>query len=167
MKKILLPLLALALFSCKKNSETADSQLNDTLAVIDSINAARTKINDSIRVLNVQNRFEDLSGNHKLTLSSDNSKLSGTVTMKNSGRDYYDVEGSAASGANTLKINGKIKRVSEKHLNFEGKISQKINGSSYERTKKTTFLDEGKGSFWRLQDKVNGDGFVDYIDIHQ
>ena len=37
---------------------------------------------------------------------------------------------------------------------------------SNDLTKKTTFFDEGKGNFWRLQDKINGSGFVDYIDIY-
>ena len=51
-------------------------------------------------------------------------------------------------------------------MNFDGEITQKINGTVFERTAKTTFFDEGKGKFWRLQNKVNGSGFVDYIDIY-
>ena len=71
------------------------------------------------------------------------------------------------SGKNTLEIKGSVKRVSEKHLNFEGIITQKINGTTYIRSKKTTFFDEGKGKFWRLQNKINDAGFVDYIDIYK
>lgn len=167
MKKILLPVVLLTLFSCKKSTETSAKQSNDTLAKIDSINAARVEYNDSIKILNDKSRLADLSGSHKLTFTTDGAKMSGKIEIEKTGRDLYGVQGGATSGSTTLKINGIIKRISEKHLNFDGKISQKINGSAYSRKKKTTFLDEGKGNFWRLQDKVNGDGFVDYIDIYK
>lgn len=166
MKK-LIPLVILAtLFSCKKTTTSENNELKDTIAKIDSINASIKKHNDSIQILNDKNRFGDLSGTHALKYSTDEgATLNGGINFNKIGRDQYEVSGNAKSNSNTLNINGTIKRVSDKHLNFEGKISQKIDGSSYIRTKKTTFLDEGKGNFWRLQDKVNGDGFVDYIDI--
>lgn len=165
--KILVPIAIVALlFSCKKNTSTENKALQDTLASIDSINSARTKYNDSIKTLNDKNRFADLSGSHNLKFSTDGvPALNGSISFQKKGRDTYDVAGQAKAGHNNLSITGTIQRVSEKHLNFEGKISQKINGSRYDRTKKTTFFDEGKGNFWRLQDKINGDGFVDYIDI--
>ena len=166
MKHLLLAAMAVAFISCKKTSTSETQMLNDTLAKIDSINAVRSKYNDSIRILNDKNRFPDLSGSHKLSyLSDDGVSLKGNINFNRTGRDLYQVSGNAKGGTNNLSIEGEIKRVSEKHLNFEGKISQKISGSPYTRTKKTTFLDEGKGNYWRLQDKVNGDGFVDYIDI--
>lgn len=167
MKRLILVAVLALLFSCKKNTSTENNkELQDTLSKIDSINAARTKYNDSIKTLNDKNRFTDLSGSHKLKFSSDGVvPLNGAIIFQKKARDTYDVSGEAKFGNNTLSITGTIQRVSEKHLNFEGKISQKINGSNYDRTKKTTFLNEGKGNFWRLQDKVNGDGFVDYIDI--
>lgn len=166
MKKLIPIIIFAALISCKKTTTSENNELKDTLAKIDSINAARTKYNDSIKTLNDKNRFADISGTHALKyLSDDGVSLNGGINFNKSGRDSYEVSGNAKSGSNTLKIKGNIKRVSEKHLNFEGEISQNINGSAYKRTKKTTFLDEGKGKFWRLQDKVNGDGFVDYIDI--
>ena len=141
MKNFLLAVTAAALLiSCKKTGENSPQQFNDTLQKIDSINAARTKYNDSIKILNSKNRFEDLSGSHKLKFSSDGAAMSGTVKFTNKGKDLYDISGDAKSGSNTLNIHGTIKRVSEIHLNFEGKISQKINGSSYTRTKKTTLL---------------------------
>ena len=167
MRKILFPLLILALYSCKKNVNNPEKELADTLAKIDSINAARIKHNDSIKILNNKNRFADLSGNHKLTFNGDGAKMNGIISMKKVGQDEYEVTSNIKSGSNFLKIEGIIKKISEKHLNFEGKISQKIAGSTYSRNKKTTFFDEGKGNFWRLQDKINGDGFVDYIDIYK
>ncbi len=165
MKKFLILTVAITLFSCNKNAETKTAE-NSENAKIDSINAVRTKYNDSIRALNDKNRFAELSGSHTLKFSNEEASFSGKATFEKVGRDTYSVKGGAASGKNSLNIEGTVKRISEKHLNFEGKIAQKINGKSYTRDKKTTFANEGKGNFWRLQDKVNGDGFIDYIDIN-
>ena len=167
MKKNILILCSILLFSCsKKEGESINTQ-SDSTKIIDSINAVRRQINDSINLKNEKNRFSDLSGDHQLKFSSDAiSPLLGSAKFEKVGRDEYSVSGKAVSGKNTLTIEGKISRVSDKHLNFEGKINQNIQGEKYTRTKKTTFFDEGKGKFWRLQDKVNSSGFVDYIDIY-
>lgn len=163
MKKLLsLLIFGFIIFSCKK--EQTETVANPTKTE-DSINAAREKYNDSIKTLNEQNRFEDLSGTRKISYSSDEAAMTGNIDFMKTGRDLYEVSGQAKSGNNTLNITGNIKRVSEKHLNFDGKISQKIGGSNYVRSKKTTFYDEGQGKFWRLQDKVSGDDFIEYIDI--
>ena len=133
------------MLSCsKKEGEIINTQ-SDSTKIIDSINAVRSQINDSIKLKNEQNRFADLSGNHQLKFSSDAiSSFTGSAKFEKIGRDEYSVSGKAASGKNTLTIEGKISRVSDKHLNFEGKINQNIQGEKYTRTKKTTFFDEGK-----------------------
>ena len=167
MNKILILLFTSALFSCTKKEPHLNTTKSDSTKIIESINVVRMKINDSIRLKNNQNIFADLSGTHVLNFSSDESPaINGKVNFEKTGRDLYTISGSGKSGQNTVKIEGIINRVSAKHLNFEGKIIQNINGKTYTRTKKTTFLDEGKGNFWRLQDKINGSGFVEYIDIH-
>lgn len=166
MKNSILIISAILLSSCSKHDNQSVRTKSDSTKIIESINVARTKMNDSIRLKNNRNIFRDLSGNHQLTFTSDeNSSIKGNVKFENTGRDSYTISGKGKSGKNTLSIEGNIQRVSEKHLNFEGKIVQNINGNTFTRTKKTTFLDEGKGKFWRLQDKINGSGFVDYIDI--
>ena len=137
---------------------------------IDSINAARIKINDSIRKLNSQNKFRDFNGNHKFTYqTSDFPKISGNVEFKriDDKRDTYTVTGAIISGENSVKINGSTSVVSDKHINFTGEIIQKIpkNGKSYTRSGKKTFLSKDGGKTWRLQDMVNDSGFIDYIDI--
>lgn len=167
MKKIILVLIALNFCSCSKNADNELSEHALEIKRIESINIVRQKMNDSISIKNKTNIFKDISGQHQLKYGSNESaSFSGQITFDNIGKDLYSVSGSATSGKNNLKIKGEIKRVSEKHLNFDGVISQKINGNSYERTKKSTFFDEGKGNFWRLQNKVNGSGFVDDIDIY-
>ena len=166
MKKFILLSSAIFLFSCSKKESGFSQTISDSTKIIESLNLERTKINDSIRLKNNQNIFADLSGTHSLKFSSDEGTINGKINFEKTGRDLYKVSGSGKSAQNIINIEGTINRVSGRHLNFEGKIIQNINGTTFTRTKKTTFLDEGKGSYWRLQDKINGSGFVEYIDIY-
>ena len=166
MKKFILLSSAIFLFSCSKKESSFSQTISDSTKIIESLNLERTKINDSIRLKNNRNIFADLSGTHSLKFSSDEGTINGKINFEKTGRDLYKVSGSGKSGQNIINIEGTINRVSGRHLNFEGKIIQNINGTTFTRTKKTTFLDEGKGSYWRLQDKINGSGFVEYIDIY-
>lgn len=166
MKKFILLSSAIFLFSCSKKESGFSQTISDSTKIIESLNLERTKINDSIRLKNNRNIFADLSGTHSLKFSSDEGTINGKINFEKTGRDLYKVSGSGKSAQNIINIEGTINRVSGRHLNFEGKIIQNINGTTFTRTKKTTFLDEGKGSYWRLQDKINGSGFVEYIDIY-
>ena len=109
-----------------------------------------------------------MSGKHKFTHNSISNN--GSVDFKNIGRDLYEISGSAKSGKNYVKIEGELKMVSEEYLNFTGKITQSIsendNGKVDVRTKKTSFAKKGNGKYWRLQNRLNSSGFVDYIDIY-
>lgn len=154
-----------SMICCSKKADSF-SRKPDSTAIIESINVVRAKYNDSIKDLQQPNVFGDLSGNHVLKFDSDEEILNGNVTFNKTAADEYDVNGRAVSGKNKVTIIGSIRRVSEKHLNFEGRIAQIINGKKYVRTQRTTFMNEGKGNFWRLQDKVNQQGFVEYIDIY-
>jgi len=155
------------LLSCNKDAGTSNKIKSDSAKIIDSINAARAKYNDSIKILNSKNHFRDLSGNHQFTHSS--VSKNGSVNFKNIGRDLYTVSGRAESGKNYVKIEGEIKMVSEEFLNFTGKITQSIQendgGKTDIRTKKTSFAKKGNARFWRLQNKINSSGFTDNIDI--
>lgn len=166
MKKFILLSSAIFLFSCSKKESGFSQTISDSTKIIESLNLERTKINDSIRLKNNRNIFADLSGTHSLKFSSDEGTINGKINFEKTGRDLYKVSGSGKSEQNIINIEGTINRVSGRHLNFEGKIIQNINGTTFTRTKKTTFLDEGKGNYWRLQDKINGSGFVEYIDIY-
>ena len=115
MKKTILILCSILLLSCSKNEGEIINTQSDSAKIIDSINAVRSQINDSIKLKNEQNRFADLSGNHQLKFSSDAiSSLIGTTKFEKTGRDEYSVSGKAGSGKNTLTIEGKISRISEK-----------------------------------------------------
>jgi PBP1b-binding outer membrane lipoprotein LpoB len=166
MKKILTSAVITALIvSCSKKETQPTPNQTDSTKIIDSINAARTKINDSIQS---KNHFKDFSGTHKFTHNS--IKASGSVDFKKMGRDDYDVSGNIKSGKESVTIKGTAVVVSTKHMNFTGEITQSIsandNGKPYTRKGTKTFMSKDGGKTWRLQDMVNGSGFVDYIDIH-
>ncbi len=155
------------IISCSKKEATSVSGATDSTKIVDSINAARTKINDSIRSTN---HFKDFSGPHKLTHNS--IKGSGTISFEkiDGERDHYNISGELKSGKNFLEIKGFMAVVSDKHMNFTGTISQSISGNENGKTdlrKGTkTFMSKDGGKTYRLQNMVNGSGFVDYIDIH-
>ncbi|MFC6269190.1 hypothetical protein [Frigoriflavimonas asaccharolytica] len=170
MKKITYTLFVfLFVISCNKKEENQKKIAEQKKHEVDSTNAAITKHNDSILILNKKNKHQDLSGNHRFTMDTDGvSKLTGTTKFVNTGRDEYTISGEATSGKNSIKIEGTGKLISDEFLNFEGEIVQNIagNGGKYVRKGKKTFQAKGNAQYWRLQDMVNGDGFVDYIDIH-
>lgn len=168
MKNILIAAITATFFvSCSKKETQSTLNQTDSIKIIDSINAARTKINDSIRSTNY---FKDFNGDHKFTHNL--IKKSGSVNFKKSEgeKDHYKVLGDIKSGKDYVHIQGYMKIVSEKHMNFTGSISQSIseneNGKIDIRQGTKTFLSKDGGKTWRLQDMVNGSGFVDYIDIH-
>ncbi|MDQ1097798.1 MULTISPECIES: hypothetical protein [Chryseobacterium] len=166
MKKLLSVLAITALiFSCSKKEAKPGSKEKDSIQIIDSINKARTKINDSIRS---KNRFKDFSGSHQFTHNLIKKKGSVEFSKISGEADHYDVSGEIRSGKSTVTIKGFMAVVSDKHMNFTGEISQDISedGKPYIRKGTKTFLSKDGGKTYRLQDMVNGSGFVDYIDIH-
>lgn len=155
------------LISCSKKEATSTPTKTDSTKIVDSINAARTKINDSIKS---QNRFRDFNGKHIFTHNLINKKGSINFTKVEGERDRYKVSGEIRSGKDYVTIDGTANVVSDKHVNFSGTLTQSIsendNGKPYVRNKPKTFMSKDGGKIYRLQDMVNGSGFVDYIDIH-
>ncbi|MGO4707953.1 hypothetical protein AB4Y90_02320 [Chryseobacterium sp. 2TAF14] len=159
-------------FSCSKKETTENNNKVDSIKIVDSINAVRTKINDSIKIKNSENRFRDFSGSHKFIYQNDSSpQYVGSVkfTKIEGERDNYNVAGSIKSGNHSVNIEGFMQVVTKRHMNFTGEITQKIpendNGKPYTRKGTKTFMSKDGGKSYRLQDMVNGSGFVDYIDI--
>lgn len=131
MKILSLLILSYFLLGCKPEKPSQTIVSAEQLR-IDSINAQRRKWNDSIAIRNQQNIFKDESGNHRLTFSSDGvTPFSGKITFEKTYRDTYSVSGNAAAGSNKVSVNGVIIKVSERHLNFDGEIKQKINGKNF------------------------------------
>jgi len=167
MKKLLyLPLLIFA-FSCNKKEESAPTSKVDSTAIIDSINTARTKINDSIRSTN---HFQTLEGNPSFTHDMISGKGKLVFKKLKDNRDQYSVKGELRNGKNYLTFDGKATRISDTFFNFTGKIEQSIqendNGKPYIREGSKTFQTKDGGKTWKLQDKPNPSGFVDNIIIY-
>lgn len=163
MKNILTVIILLSIVACKKSSESVTSKA-DSVKIIDSINAARTKINDSILS---HNRFRDWDGTHILTHDMIAGK--GKISFTKTGRDEYQIKGEIRNGKNYLTIEGTGDMLSERHLSFEGTIRQSIrendNGKTDIRKGRLTFLTKDGGKPFRLQQSVNSSGFSDEIYI--
>lgn len=159
--------ISVLVISCSKKETTSTSDKVDSTKIIDSMNAVITKHNDSIKS---KNHFKDFSGSHKFTHNS--IKSSGTVDFKkiDGEADHYNVTGDIKSGKSYVHIDGFMAVVSDKHMNFTGDISESVaeseNGKLYVRKGTKTFMSKDGGKTYRLQDMVNGSGFVEYIDIH-
>ena len=173
MKNIIIIIFALFIaHSCNNKKEydrkiAAESALKN--AKIDSTNEVIKKYNDSILASLRKNKYNNFGGQHAFTMSSDGiSTLKGTAKFTEIGADEYEVSGAAKSGKNTITINGTAKFLGNDYLNFRGEIVQDIkeNGAIYRRDGKRVFIAIGNTSYWRMQDKINKQGFVDYIDIH-
>ncbi|MCU7615401.1 hypothetical protein N0B16_13220 [Chryseobacterium sp. GMJ5] len=163
----LLFLIGCLSFSCSKKDGQSKVNNIDSIKIIDSINAVRTAINDSIRS---KNHFRDFSGSHQFTHNLIDRQGSVSFKKIDGEADHYDVSGDIKSGGNSVMIKGFMAVVSEKHMNFTGNITQHISendhGKPYTRKGTKTFMSKDGGKTYRLQDMVNGSGFVDYIDIH-
>jgi len=163
MKKLFPILTLLLIISCKKTEETNSPKVDST-KIIDSINVARTKINDSILA---SRAFKDLSGTHILThdMISGNGKISFTKT----GQDEYKISGENKAGSNFVKIEGTARMTSPKNLKFEGKITQSISdyndGKLDVRNGTRNFSTKDGGKTFKLHESVNQAGFADDIII--
>jgi hypothetical protein len=117
-------------------------------------------------------------GNHVLTLQwlqTENEKSIGKARIyEKDGKiriDGYQEE-KYKGELNYMSIQGTIKIINPKELEFEGKIVTKISyinsGVPYERNGKFAFKATGTRKYWRMQDMDEPDGkdtATDYIDI--
>lgn len=116
-------------------------------------------------------------GKHMLSLQWISWKYFGTANItKNSDGTYYCKGEHLSRGDDShigdyLKIDGTIRIISERELEFTGTIRTKIyhinNGDEVLREGTYTFLASQGRKFWRLQDMKNpADGCIDYVDIY-
>lgn len=163
MKNFFPILILLSVISCKKTEETNVSKV-DSSKIIDSINVARTKINDSILS---SRSFKDLEGTHILT--HDMLKGTGKITFKKIGQDEYQISGKQSDGKQYLTIDGTARMTSSKNLKFEGDIKQSIsdndNGKVDVRSGKRNFSTTDGGKTFKLHESINSSGFADKIII--
>ncbi len=163
MRKLIPVIIFFFIISCKKSEETTTPKV-DSVKIIDSINVARTKINDSILS---SRAYRDLSGTH--SLNHDQVNGSGKITFKKIGQDEYKISGENKSGSNFVKIEGRARMTSPKNLKFDGTITQSIseydNGKLDVRRGKKNFSTKDGGKTFKLYESVNNAGFADKIII--
>lgn len=113
----------------------------------------------------------ELTGKHPLTLQWISWDKPGNVTIVPGENGWYTITGRQENHQNYLKINGRIKPLNAKELEFEGEIETRIesinNNEPCLKTGKKLFKATGERKYWRLQDMINCDGTTtDYIDIY-
>ncbi len=175
----------LFLFSCKpKTGDTADQHLreenfdlkkeNDSLkSVIEK--SERTFEGDTIQKLPetpAPGSYPTFAGRHDLTLQWISWDKPGSVIITASDDGWYTIKGNQTGEKNAyLKINGRIKPVNDRELEFEGTIEHHVHiitsGEPCVRTGKQLFKATGTRKYWRLQNMISCDGTTtDYVDIY-
>lgn len=165
MKKILVAAILCILYSCNKTSQDYQTA-KDSVKIVDSINSVRLQHNKE--VLN-KPRFDVLSGDYILTHNM--IPGAGNVHFEKvlDNHDEYQIEGEVKSGKNFFKIQGVVLRVSPKHFNFSGEVSESILANNQGKVDVTkvnkTFLTKDGGKTWKMQGMINSAGFLDDIYI--
>ena len=179
-------LLLILSASCKPGTEeTTDQRLrtenfelkreNDSLRSIIT-KSTRTFEGDTIQKLPeapAKNTYRSFPGKHSLTLQWISWEKPGSVTITAIDDNWYSIQGSQTDGhGNYLKINGRIRPLNDRELEFDGKIETLIesinDGQPCIRSGKNLFKATGTRKYWRLQDMINCEGgmLTDYIDIY-
>lgn len=111
------------------------------------------------------------TGKHQITLQWIGWDRPGSVTIVPSVNGWFTISGQQRNNQGHLKINGRIRPVSETELEFDGEIETSVlsisNGEPCLKTGKRIFKATGDRQYWRLQDMLNCDSSTtDYIDIY-
>lgn len=185
MKNLFIALsLVLIQISCTNNDNKSNEDLKNK-------NSFLKKENDSLKKLlpakdsseEIEKPKEEINksslpitgkGKHPITLQWISWDKPGYVDITPEEDNWYAIFGSQSSddGNNYLKIDGKIRRISERELEFDGKIeilvAQNNNGEVCVKEGKQTFYAKGNRKYFRLQNMTNCEGgtLVDYVDIY-
>jgi hypothetical protein len=172
------------LVSCKpKTGDTAEQHLrqenfdlrkdNDSLkAIIEK--AQRTYEGDTIQKLPEAQPIKStptFEGKHELTLQWISWEKPGSVIIAALDDGMYTIKGNQTNNDIYLKIDGKIKPLTDQELEFDGKIEHNAHsiadGKPCVRTGKQLFKATGTRKYWRLQNMLSCDGeTTDYVDIY-
>ena len=110
----------------------------------------------------------DIAGKHALTLQWISWDRPGSVMITKGNGEWYKISGKQQERGQYLRINGKIRVVTAKQLEFDGVIETLAPDSIYcKREGLQTFLSTKNRKYWRLQNMLNCDGIItDYVDIY-
>ncbi len=150
-------------------------QENDSLRLlIDKL--TRTFEGDTIQKLPTEssaNPYPAFPGKHALTLQWIGWDKPGSVIIQAGDAGWYTINGSQTDDkGNYLKVDGRIKILNNRELEFDGKIETRVDhinaGKPCIKTGKNLFKATGTRKYWRLQNMINCEGgaVTDYIDIY-
>ncbi|MES2881608.1 MAG: hypothetical protein V4676_05625, partial [Bacteroidota bacterium] len=112
------------------------------------------------------------AGTHPIALHWLDWNRPGQATVTPLEDDWFSITGSQKrDSVGYLKIDGKIRRLSEKELEFDGRIETQTattnGGQPCVKEGKQIFYAKGNRTYFRLQNMINceGGGLVDYVDI--
>ncbi len=174
----------LFLFSCKpKTGDTANQHLrqenfdlrkeNDSLkAIIEK--SERTFEGDTIQrtpEVVVTSSSPTIAGRHDLTLQWISWERPGSAMITLSDNNSYTIKGSQNGEQGIyLRIEGKIKLLNDRELEFDGKIEHNVHSNLGEpciKIGKQLFKATGTRKYWRLQNMLSCDTTTtDYVDIY-
>lgn len=113
------------------------------------------------------------AGKHPITLQWISWDQPGSALVKPLDDIWYSIKGSQKNKeGDYLQIDGKIRRLDQKTLEFEGTIITKVNynnnGQACVKEGKQIFYGKGSRSYYRLQNMGNCEenNVVDYVDIY-
>ena len=186
----------ITLISCqKKTGNTAEQQLrtenfklkqeNDSLKRLIAQNDTPLLKEDTISKITAPNvssatpKASDvipkLPGRHALTLQWISWDYPGSVMITAGEDGWYKITGlqvDRKNSSNYLKINGRIRPLNNRELEFDGIIESKVEtinaGEPCIRKGKKLYKATGTRKYWRLQDMINCEGgmVTDYVDIY-
>ena len=185
---LLLLLVCTVLFSCRKKAgNTTEQKLrtenlelrqeNDSLKRLLAQNAIRLEADTLAKepVDDAPSQGGDIAGKHALTLQWIGWDHPGSVTATPAANGWYRITGEQNDPKNKdnyLRIDGRIRHIGERELEFHGTIETKVDminsGKPCVRTGRKIFKATGTRKYWRLQDMINCEGglVTDYVDIY-
>jgi len=185
MKNLIIVLnITIILSACTNNKINNKDELNDKYIAIlrenDSLKKLLAIQKDTHKIAKETEKIDRSSkintgkGRHPITLQWISWDKPGYVDVSPLANGWYTISGKQTSddGNNYLKIDGKIRRVSKKELEFNGAIETLIssnnNGEVCIKEGKQMFFAKGNRKYFRLQNMTNCEGgmLVDYIDIY-
>jgi hypothetical protein len=168
----------LILVACTQNQKNQQKQTdslkagNDSLKTTTKLTKDTTAV-DTIAKNNIPKGEDKKAGKHPITLQWISWDKPGSAEIKPLTGDWYSINGSQRTNdGDYLTIDGKIRRISEKELEFEGTIVTKVkynnNGEACVKKGKQKFYAKGNRKYFRLQNMQNCEGgmLVDYVDIY-
>src|SRR5689334_10337233 len=162
------------LFSCTDhNNHSGSETVNPQNLPPDSVPVKDSVIKETNDFPKPINDSAGKAGKHPITLHWISWDKPGEASLIPAGDGWYTITGSQLNeNQEYLNIDGKIRRVSSKELEFIGTVETRTRsnngGKPCIKEGKQVFFAKGSRIYYRLQNMVNCEGgmLVDYVDIY-